>query len=399
MLEFDARKLFPRWYELGEDLKQTLKVVKLSQLVPPEVPIRPLDPEHVEELKKSIRSVGLVQPLLVTYGEEGKYTVLDGQHRLKALSEIAEETQKHPSEVPVTVVVLHTENQNARYGLILAAYQANRHHWRMGLPSLEEALTMVRAAFGQGGEDAFRQGLDFLRGLKAEDLEALLSVLLESSPVEALPVPDGPEQGFWKEAKKLSTGFRASLYLLEGVAEGNLPGFLRRLLSSTPPRRTEKKEEGPAPEKPLLELPGFTRGSEVKRYVALATRTALREVRGIRLNKQALASEEVSRLLEILRELLALLRKLKDRSAVAKASDSGEARASVADEVHSLKPPAGEAAQPEAEETREPAREDRTEAQQPPAAPVREEAEVPRDPTLWEEVQARVAEEEGLQFD
>lgn len=399
MLEFDVRKLFPRWYELGEDLKQTLKVVKLSQLVPPEVPIRPLDPEHVEELKKSIRSVGLVQPLLVTYGEEGKYTVLDGQHRLKALSEIAEETQKHPSEVPVTVVVLHTENQNARYGLILAAYQANRHHWRMGLPSLEEASAMVRAAFGQGGENAFRQGLDFLRGLKAEDLEALLSVLLESSPVEALPVPDGPEQGFWKEAKKLSTGFRASLYLLEGVAEGNLPGFLRRLLSSTPPRRTEKKEEGPAPEKPLLELPGFTRGSEVKRYVALATRTALREVRGIRLNKQALASEEVSRLLEILRELLALLRKLKERSAVAKASDSGEARASVADEAHALKPPAGEAAQPEAEETREPARGDRTEAQQPPAAPVREEAEALRNPALWEEVQARVAEEEGLQFD
>lgn len=245
MLEFDVRKLFPRWYELGEDLKQTLKVVKLSQLVPPEVPIRPLDPEHAEELKKSIRSVGLVQPLLVTYGEEGKYTVLDGQHRLKALSEIAEETQKHPSEVPVTVVVLHTENQNARYGLILAAYQANRHHWRMGLPSLEEASAMVRAAFGQGGEDAFRQGLDFLRGLKAEDLEALLSVLLESSPVEALPVPDGPEQGFWKEAKKLSTGFRASLYLLEGVAEGNLPGFLRRLLSSTPP--APDGEEGRRP--------------------------------------------------------------------------------------------------------------------------------------------------------
>jgi len=71
---------------LNEPLKNKnieLKVVDIDQLVIPPIQ-RELSESLVEKLKESIQEIGFIDPIDVVLNKEGKYEVINGQHRLQA---------------------------------------------------------------------------------------------------------------------------------------------------------------------------------------------------------------------------------------------------------------------------------------------------------------------------
>ncbi|MGB9637915.1 MAG: ParB/RepB/Spo0J family partition protein [bacterium] len=71
---------------LNEPLKNKdieLKVVDVDQLIIPPIQ-RELSESLVEKLKESIQEIGFIDPIDVVLNKEGKYEVINGQHRLQA---------------------------------------------------------------------------------------------------------------------------------------------------------------------------------------------------------------------------------------------------------------------------------------------------------------------------
>lgn len=68
---------------------ETLKEIKLSLIEPPEwQPRKKFDQQKLEELKNSIKLHGLLQPMIVEPIEAGRYRIIAGERRFRALSEL-----------------------------------------------------------------------------------------------------------------------------------------------------------------------------------------------------------------------------------------------------------------------------------------------------------------------
>ncbi|MGB5573912.1 MAG: ParB N-terminal domain-containing protein [Thermoanaerobaculia bacterium] len=62
-----------------------VRTLSLGELVPNRYqPRSDFDDAGLEELAESIRSQGLVQPIVVTPGSEGKFTIVAGERRWRA---------------------------------------------------------------------------------------------------------------------------------------------------------------------------------------------------------------------------------------------------------------------------------------------------------------------------
>ncbi len=83
---------------LPEETSRDLINVPLSSLEPnPDQPRKDFDPEAIHELADSIRSKGILQPILVEQIEEGRYRIVAGERRYRASLEAG------ITEVPVLV--------------------------------------------------------------------------------------------------------------------------------------------------------------------------------------------------------------------------------------------------------------------------------------------------------
>jgi len=81
-----------------EETSRDLITVPLSSLEPnPDQPRKDFDPEAIHELADSIRSRGILQPILVEQIEEGRYRIVAGERRYRASLEVGIEA------VPVLV--------------------------------------------------------------------------------------------------------------------------------------------------------------------------------------------------------------------------------------------------------------------------------------------------------
>jgi ParB family chromosome partitioning protein len=71
---------------------ETLKEIRLSLIDPPEwQPRKKFDQKKLNELKESIRLHGLLQPMIVEPIEGGRYRIIAGERRFRALSELETE--------------------------------------------------------------------------------------------------------------------------------------------------------------------------------------------------------------------------------------------------------------------------------------------------------------------
>ncbi len=214
MKRLDTYRLFPRPLEAGSDLKTELLTLSLADLDPePHYQVRPLDPAHVEELKREIRAFGgLFQPVLVTThpGGDHRYVLLDGHHRVAALRQLDEEEPGRYDTFPA--VFLWALNPNAGYAVAAAALLANATARTLDPELLPlYALRYLARLYGDPKGEAFLPDLEALARLSPLELP-LVERALEVSPVDPAP-PDLPEPFSRSE-------FRALLYALEASFSG-----------------------------------------------------------------------------------------------------------------------------------------------------------------------------------
>ena len=67
-------------YALGDVVRQ----LPIDSISPQRYELRKLDPKTVEDLERSIRAVGLLQPIMVRPRDSGRFEVVFGNHRLLA---------------------------------------------------------------------------------------------------------------------------------------------------------------------------------------------------------------------------------------------------------------------------------------------------------------------------
>lgn len=98
--------------------------------VNPDQPRKIFEEEELEELSSSIREFGVIQPLLVTKGEDGKYLLIAGERRLRA--------SKMAGLLRVPVVIREADEKEVALISIIENVQ------RENLSYMEEALAYRR---------------------------------------------------------------------------------------------------------------------------------------------------------------------------------------------------------------------------------------------------------------
>lgn len=134
--------------------EKRIEVVKLSLVVPdPTQPRQEFDPEDLETLKMSIASQGLLNPIVVEPMEGGKFLLVDGERRYRAM------TQLGLKECPVSIVKpmdeigrfvyrFHLQEKHKSWSLFDKA-QAVKRMLESGLVDANELREMLGLTVGQ----------------------------------------------------------------------------------------------------------------------------------------------------------------------------------------------------------------------------------------------------------
>ena len=102
-------------------MPHTLTHLPLDQLHTSKMNVRKHGPKAIDSLAASIRSIGLLQPLIVRQNGDG-FKVVGGERRLKALEKIAREATPDASDAASEVPCIGN-----RY-----AGRCNRHRGKLG---------------------------------------------------------------------------------------------------------------------------------------------------------------------------------------------------------------------------------------------------------------------------
>ncbi len=242
--------LIPSAAEEGEGVKQ-VAIEKISRN--PRQPRRRFDERELEELAASIREHGVLQPLIVTPGEEG-YTLVAGERRLEAARRAGLRV------VPVVV------RQVAERQLLELALIENLQ--RSDLNPLEEAegYRQLAEEFGLSHEEiAARVGKSRVA------VTNTLRLLHLSAPVKEALMEGKISEGHARALLSLSTAAaqRAALQtvLSQGLNVRQTEALARRMGGEKP---TPKRKASPPPE--IAEL-------EERLRARLGTRVSLRHGR------------------------------------------------------------------------------------------------------------------------
>lgn len=115
------------------DKQDRIQKIKITDIRPnPKQPRTSFNTESIEELSQSIKTYGILQPLILTTldGEEGKYEIVAGERRFKA----AKKAGLH--EVPA-LVRSHKELEKLEIGLV-------ENVQRVDLSPLDQAVSIAR---------------------------------------------------------------------------------------------------------------------------------------------------------------------------------------------------------------------------------------------------------------
>ncbi len=132
---------------LLEPAGPVIRSLPLSELVPNRYqPRSDFDDVGLEELAESIRTQGIVQPLVVTPGSEGKFTIVAGERRWRA----ARRAGLH--EVPVVIRELESDRQLLEMALVENLQRSDLNPVEEG-----EAYRALKGSFGLSHEEIARQ--------------------------------------------------------------------------------------------------------------------------------------------------------------------------------------------------------------------------------------------------
>jgi ParB-like chromosome segregation protein Spo0J len=158
------------------------------------------------KLRELIRDLGLLQPIIVAGGGSGRYQVVDGRRRTKAIALLAEDNQwPKPARIEALVVAGHdTGRQEVRGGLALALHASRSSSPASELEAIETILAL-RGADSEAGtvkQIAAQTGLSVqtvrrrlrLRSLIAELRQAFDDGRIPASVAEAVARLPEPQQ-------------------------------------------------------------------------------------------------------------------------------------------------------------------------------------------------------------
>ncbi len=124
-----------------------VRTLSLGELVPNRYqPRSDFDDAGLEELAESIRSQGLVQPIVVTPGSEGKFTIVAGERRWRAARRAG------LLEVPVVIRELESDRQLLELALVENLQRSDLNPVEEG-----EAYRSLKDSFGLSQEEIARQ--------------------------------------------------------------------------------------------------------------------------------------------------------------------------------------------------------------------------------------------------
>ena len=121
-----------------------LELIPVDKLVKSPFNIR-RDYGNLEELKESIRKRGVLQPLIVR-GKDGKYEVIVGERRRKALSELAKEDPARFGKAPCLVVEV-----DDREAALLSLVE-NIHRKSISPEEQADGIKLLKEMFGMSEE-------------------------------------------------------------------------------------------------------------------------------------------------------------------------------------------------------------------------------------------------------
>jgi ParB family chromosome partitioning protein len=124
-----------------------VRALALNELTPNRYqPRNDFDEAGLEELAESIRIQGIVQPIVVTPGSEGKFTIIAGERRWRAARRAG------LSEVPVVIRDLESDRQLLEMALVENLQRSDLNPVEEG-----EAYRSLQGSFGLSQEEIARQ--------------------------------------------------------------------------------------------------------------------------------------------------------------------------------------------------------------------------------------------------
>ncbi|NHZ73793.1 MAG: ParB/RepB/Spo0J family partition protein [Nitrospirae bacterium] len=132
---------------LLEPSPSPVRTLSLGELVPNRYqPRADFDDAGLEELAESIRTQGVVQPIVVTPGSEGKFTIIAGERRWRAARRAGLQ------EVPVVIRELENDRQLLEMALVENLQRSDLNAVEEG-----EAYRALKESFGLSQEEIARQ--------------------------------------------------------------------------------------------------------------------------------------------------------------------------------------------------------------------------------------------------
>jgi ParB/RepB/Spo0J family partition protein len=196
--------------------------------------------EGLAELRESIEQNGQLQPILVKPRADGKYPIIAGERRWRAI--------KGSSKVLKVKAVISSGSSDELHIVLM---QLDENNKRESVPVMETVEAMARVvalckAQGKKQGDAAK-----LLGMSAGRLSKYLSLMEVPEEVKALSV-NGKTQDLdtlyelGKASKRDQAGVQA---LLASVEEGGLPGNLRQAAAAVGKSKPKTDGEDEAPNK------------------------------------------------------------------------------------------------------------------------------------------------------
>ena len=134
-----------------------IRKIKISELKVPKYNVRVSDIERgLDDLKTSIKSIGLIEPITV-FEKDGQHTVLVGQRRLLAYSELNKEFPGHGFD-EIDCIVRNVPDDDIKRAMSL---EENILHLQMSRKDITRAVTDLYNKFGN--YDVVREKLGLSR--------------------------------------------------------------------------------------------------------------------------------------------------------------------------------------------------------------------------------------------
>lgn len=128
--KFNKENLVSRALAREEGISEKLELIDVNEIFPnPNQPRKTFDDESIKELAKSIEKEGLLQPIVIEKVEEGKYQLIAGERRLRAV--------KVNRQGYIKAIVKEQNSEN-----MVSALVENIH--RENLKPIEEAVSLQK---------------------------------------------------------------------------------------------------------------------------------------------------------------------------------------------------------------------------------------------------------------